>query len=45
MKDLKLEQGISAMNEDIIRQIKSLPPMPDAVRQIQIICNNPSSSV
>lgn len=33
------------MNEDIIRQIKSLPPMPDAVRQIQLICNNPSSSV
>ncbi|MGP1580745.1 MAG: HDOD domain-containing protein [Wolinella sp.] len=33
------------MNEDIVKQIKTLPPMPDSVRQIQLICNNPSSSV
>lgn len=33
------------MNEDIVKQIKSLPPMPDTVRRIQVICNDPNSSV
>ncbi|MGP1449695.1 MAG: HDOD domain-containing protein [Wolinella sp.] len=33
------------MNKDIIKQIKSLPPMPDTVRQIQLICSSPSSGV
>lgn len=33
------------MNDEVIKQIKSLPPMPDAIRQIQVICSSPSSGV
>lgn len=33
------------MNEAILKKIKSLPPMPETVTQIQVICNNPNSSI
>lgn len=33
------------MDDQIIKQIKSLPPMPEAVQRIQQICNNPDSSI
>lgn len=33
------------MNEAILKKIKSLPPMPETVSQIQVICNNPNSSM
>ncbi len=33
------------MNEDILKKIKSLPPMPEAVQKIQVICNSPDSSI
>lgn len=33
------------MNELILKRIKSLPPMPESVEKIQLICNNPNSSI
>lgn len=33
------------MNESILKKIKSLPPMPETVGKIQLICNNPNSSI
>lgn len=33
------------MNQEILKKIKSLPPMPEAVQKIQAICNNPDSSI
>ncbi len=33
------------MKEDIVKNVKSLPPMPEAIQKIQAICNNPDSSI
>jgi len=33
------------MNESILKKIKSLPPMPETVTKIQLICNNTNSSI
>lgn len=33
------------MTEDMLKKIKSLPPLPESVTKIQQICNNPNSGV
>lgn len=36
---------MSTLNSELLRQIKSLPPLPESVVQIQEICSNPDSSI
>ncbi len=33
------------MNEEMLKRIKSLPPMPESVSKIQAICSNPNSGI